>query len=375
VAQWILANVVEEEHQHPDSELVIVPMPLHADEHHVGPSEAATRFAASSDLIVQRVLRARGETMKCIVWSYQSSTTCMAIPAASHTWSTDILNERPRHEAWLHQLSLKSVLTPPKVETEAFHNPVGADISISFDPKKKSKYTPHEYSIVNGVLTCEGPHHILSEHIRMWRAMVTQYPDDYHRYNDDEDDDDYSFGENDDEEETEYKQKKHVAQIFAPYVPLVKPDLVSSEDARILDPLKIFNSGLAASLMTAISIAGLLDPIVNRPMPILDNAEFGGEDDLVVLEQTTPFAMFWNGSVHGGIWNCPYTLDSVSGISGYVLGTLYQYYHKGYGIYQDYLTEEVEEKEEDAVVDAVPEKEPEMEMPDYVRERLEMHAI
>merc|ERR1719401_2694239 len=44
-------------------------------------------------------------------------------------------------------------------------------------------------------------------------------------------------------------------------------------------------------------------------------------------EETTPFAMFWYGSFHGGIWNCPYTLESVSGTVGYVLGKAYEYYH------------------------------------------------
>jgi len=43
-------------------------------------------------------------------------------------------------------------------------------------------------------------------------------------------------------------------------------------------------------------------------------------------DETTPFALFWEGSFHGGIWNCPYTLDSVSGVSGYVLGKVYNYY-------------------------------------------------
>merc|ERR1712003_314807 len=64
-------------------------------------------------------------------------------------------------------------------------------------------------------------------------------------------------------------------------------------------------------------IAGLTDPIVNRPMPmVLTSGEEG----------TTPFAMFWYGSFHGGIWNCPYTLESVSGTIGFVLGKAYEYY-------------------------------------------------
>merc|ERR1712194_848045 len=79
--------------------------------------------------------------------------------------------------------------------------------------------------------------------------------------------------------------------------------------------LQLFESGTAASLMTSIGLAGILDPIVNRPMPTIEHGY-----------ETTPFALFWEGSVHGGVWNCPYTLNSASGVSGYVSGKVYQYY-------------------------------------------------
>merc|ERR1712194_202963 len=46
--------------------------------------------------------------------------------------------------------------------------------------------------------------------------------------------------------------------------------------------------------------------------------------------ETTPFSLFWEGSVHGGVWNCPYTVNSIRGISGYVLGKVYQYYDTYY---------------------------------------------
>merc|ERR1712194_884885 len=32
----------------------------------------------------------------------------------------------------------------------------------------------------------------------------------------------------------------------------------------------------------------------------------------------------------GGVWNCPYTVNSVRGMSGYVLGKVYQYYDTYY---------------------------------------------
>merc|ERR1712194_636657 len=46
--------------------------------------------------------------------------------------------------------------------------------------------------------------------------------------------------------------------------------------------------------------------------------------------ETTPFSLFWEGSFHSGVWNSPYTLHSVSGISGYVLGKVYNYYDTYY---------------------------------------------
>ena len=97
-------------------------------------------------------------------------------------------------------------------------------------------------------------------------------------------------------------------------------------------------------------------------------------------EGTTPFAMFWYGSFHGGIWNCPYTLESVSGTIGYVLGKAYEYYK--------YYTASNGEADKDpsssgtgstdanptSLVDAVPSKahqtDEEGELPDFVQERL-----
>merc|ERR1712085_201851 len=71
---------------------------------------------------------------------------------------------------------------------------------------------------------------------------------------------------------------------------------------------------------TSIGLAGILDPIVNRPMPTIEHGYY----------ETTPFALFWEGSVHGGVWNCPYTVNSVRGVSGYVSGKVYQYYDTYY---------------------------------------------
>jgi len=421
VAQWILDNTkdsdsVENENAHHDSELVLVPMPLPLAEDYFAPTESAVRWAASSDLIVERVLRARSDSTRCSVWSYQSSTTCMVVPAASTTKSTERLLQRPGHEPWLHTLSLGTILTPTvgekstsastplasKEDDSASALDSDAQKSASESTKRMSDLdstTHHDYAIVNGILTVEGPHHILAEHIRQWRALVTSYPDDYQHYDDSDDDDD----------SVDLSKDVHV---FCPHVPLITEDLVSSENAHLLDPVRVFDAGAAASLLAAISLAGLVDPIVNRPMPTLDTRV--GNRSGNFCSETTPFAMFWNGSVHGGIWNAPYTLDSVSGTTGYVLGKVYEYYHfyngatdtatpeetsistpssssqpvdvislhalrTGYGTGTATIEMEMatQNHKSSAMVDVVPsttEGEEEEDLPDIVQERLEMYV-
>lgn len=381
VAQWILEHTKAEADcddgaeitigSHPDSELVIVPMPLPNRPGNPGPAEAATRWAAASDLILQRVLRARSDSVKCSVWSYQSSTTCMVVPSTSNTKSTKLLQNRPRHEPWLHTLSRGTILTPTIEDNNSTNDSGNSKEREASKPTSTTKRAApngsanHDYSIVNGILTLEGPHHVLSEHIRMWRAMVTNFPHEYPNY-----------GEDDDDDEDDTNQSIHV---FAPFVPLLTADLVSSDDAHLLDPLRVFDTGSASSLLASVAIAGLVEPIVNRPMPVIESA-----DDLI--EPTTPFAMFWNGSVHGGVWNCPYTLNSVSGTTGYVLGKIYEYYNHYYDSFDSNSSGSAAtakakygtssdagiDKSTKSIVDIVPDGQ--QDLPDIVQERLEMFA-
>lgn len=347
VAHWILentnkiatANNQDDEDAatcHTDSELVLVPMPIPFTT--VDSAESSVRWAAACDLILQRVLRARSKTTRCSVWSYQSSTTCMVVPPTSMTMSTELLRNRPLHEPWLHTLSMGTMLTPtideeqrnnrnPYFNTNPNRSPTDrptehTHTAIPAKPKEEGPSTNHDYSVVNGIMTLQGPYHILSEHIRMWRAMVTNFRyeqlrmfrgggDGGHLESDDDFDDDEPCND---------------IHVFAPHVPLLSPHLLSDQDGHLLKPLRVFDTGTASSLLAAISIAGLVDPIINRPMPLIEMGEPRGNDNRYCAE-TTPFAMFWNGSVHGGIWNCPYTLDSASGTAGYFLGQAYKYYH------------------------------------------------
>ena len=392
IAQWILDNTIstqtdtdtststtgtgggdrqrEQQHEH---ELVLVPM--------AGPTsssrnECAVRYAAASDLIVQRVLRARhnnnSDTNKLSLWMYQSSTTCMVVPPASTTKSNELLQQRPMHEPWIRALSGNTVLTPTVDEDTTNHGAVVVDATTTTDAsskKKKEHYysnttttnnhktknnNNHEYAVVNGIIAAPGgAHDVLAETIRLWRCLVTNLaPYLQHRgdtqYDSDDEYDDY---EEDDDGTTHRAtttttsntttttttSSRNEIHVFAPYVPLWKKNdddddttvggglvAATTEPNELVTEsnVKVFDIGTASSLMTAIGLAGLLNPIVNRPLPILLDDDVGAAAGAT----TTPFSLFWNGSVHGGIWNCPYTLNSVSGVTGYVLGKLYNYY-------------------------------------------------
>lgn len=351
IAQWILEQTNDAfENLEDDSEIVLVPMPLPGRF-----TEEAVRWEAATDLIVQRILRARSDSMKCSVWSYQSSTTCMVVPSASNIKSTELLKNRPSHEKLLHGLSLGTILTP--IMNDGNPSPSSASEST---PSKQitDPNVNHHYSIVNGILALEGPHHVLAQHIRMWRAMVTNYPDDFYNYRDDD---------SDDEDDMEDDPSKNI-YIFAPYTPLTS-DLVANESSHFLDPVEVFDPGASASLLCAIALAGLVDPIINRPLPVFEE-----ESNDVLIEPSTPFAMFWNGSFHGGIWNCPYTLNSASGPSGYLLGKAYEYYRYYSGSSApkqegDNSSSAKGDNSNKSIVDLVPSQH---ELPDIVKERLKM---
>jgi len=392
IAQWILENTKEMLDEtdmgiaHPDSEIVLVPMPLLLPENNMGFSEMAIRWAASCDLILERVLRARSDFVKCSIWSYQSSSTCMVVPSASTTTSTELLLNRPIHEGLLHRLSMGTILTPV-IDEDGNDDDNHSSTTQPQTPSEESPSTSlaaarmgdpnanHDYSIVNGIMTHEGPYHILAEHIRMWRAIVTNYPHEYHRYDNESDsEDDYS------DDEGEARDPSRNVWVFAPYVPLLTPKHAPQNDARmLLEPLKVFDGGAAASLLCAVGLAGLVDPIVNRPMPIFEEATTSDN-----VEPSTPFAMFWHGSIHGGIWNCPYTLESANGTVGYVLDKVYEYYYYYYYNYTNNTTNTAiankeiattgadsssKTTENEAIVDSVP-----GEMPDIVHDRLMMIA-
>jgi len=327
IAQWILENVGindEETDQSDDSEIVFCPMPeppLGTTTAGARKPESVVRWAAASDLILQRVFQARNHTRKCSLWSYQSSTTCMVVPPSSTTKSNELLQQRPYHELWLHSLSMGTALTPAVEEgPDCEYDDQDGEAHTATAAPSLTSSSNHDYSIVNGIMTADGPHHMLSEHIRLWRAMVTNFA---HEGNDGfpfSDSSESDYDSDDEDISNNVPSSKKEIFVFCPHIPLLDSDSRLLKDHSLLQPL---NDGTAASLLAAIAIASLTDPIINRPMPVIDYTDGSNSNSLI---ETTPFAIFWNGSVHGGIWNCPYTLDSVSGTIGFVLGKVYEYY-------------------------------------------------
>ncbi|OEU14377.1 hypothetical protein FRACYDRAFT_240917 [Fragilariopsis cylindrus CCMP1102] len=400
IVQWILDNttrILSKDSSSNEHEFVLVPMPMMSLWSSLSssylPPELSVRYSASSDLIIQRLIGSIvGSTKaKISIWMYQSSTTCMIVPPASTTKSKELLSKRPSHEAWIHALSMNTVLTPQfEVDTSVSNSNVDNDVSEKEEAvttvadtveEKKTTTTArvhnnnnHDYAIVNGIITSSstiggscggcssGSHHVLAEMIRMWRCLIINLSHNHPNegnidgsYDSDEDSDD------DDDDVTNATNQNYV-HVFAPYVPILKNIAkFFFTDTNILEPnLKIFDVNVASSLMTAIGLAGLCDPLVNRPMPTID-------DGYTSQYNSTPFSMFWNGSVHGGIWNCPYTLDStLNGYTSYLLGKQKQ-------------------NDNEIIIDHVPSKllvlqdgnsdeQPPMDetMPDCVRERLEI---
>jgi hypothetical protein len=252
IAQWILNETDANQ-----DELVIVPL---ASDH----GEANIRLAAAMDLIVQRVMRQRCQS-NTILWNYTSPTTCMVLPPTAASTAKKYRNERPTYERWANTLTMGKWLEP----------------GLEPDPNN------HDYAILNGIVSAQGPEYVLAKTIQIWRCMVAQYRD-------------------------------H-DRVSAPFCPLSRTKSMITDDsiANALEgmmhfaPMLAFDVLPASTLMAAILIAHL--QLLNRQVPDLDES---------------PFSMFWDGACHGGIWFAPYTMESVSVVT-YALGKS-TYYPKGY---------------------------------------------
>lgn len=264
IAQWILDQTDKDE-----DELVIVPLAYMDGEAHV-------RVAAAMDLIVQRIMRQRSSE-NTILWSYTSPATCMVLPPMAATRAQQRLQERPVWEKWTNTLSMGRWMAPSNGVVVT-----GADE----DETVPTAVSNNDYTIVNGIVSAQGPNYVLAKTIQQWRCMIAHFRD----------------GQN----------------VSAPFAPATRTSSMTShgtvsaalEGMHFFEPMLAFDVGPASTLMAAIMVSHL--QLMNRPLPDMDES---------------PFTIFWDGAVHGGVWTCPYTLESLSVIN-YALGKAY--YPKGY---------------------------------------------
>ena len=290
IAQWILNETNEKE------EIVLVPLACLEGEQNV-------RVAAAMDLIVQRITRQRRNT---VLVQYSNPTTPMVLPPTASTAAKKRLEDRPTWEKWTNTITGGRWLQPSLPTSN------------------------NDYTILNGIVTSQGPEHVLANTIRTWRAMVAYYRD------------------------------AHV--VAAPFAPptrtksMIEDTSVAAvlEGMHHFEPMLAFDIGPASTLMAAIVVSQI--QFMNRPLPDMDE---------------NPFTMFWDGSAHGGVWSCPYTLESISTIN-WVLGKTY--YQTGYipeAALPDPTAEAPIARDPEEVLKEMENSQYGQPMPDCVKERLE----
>jgi hypothetical protein len=218
------------------------------------------------------------------------------------------LEERPKWESWTNTMTMGRWMQPSRPTSN------------------------NDYTILNGIVTAQGPNYALAKTMQMWRCMVAYYRD------------------------------NHV--VAAPFAPATRTSSMIAYDAiatalegmHHYKPMLAFDVGPASTLMAAILVSQI--QFMNRPLPDMEE---------------NPFVMFWDGAVHGGVWTCPYTLESISTLN-WVLGKTY--YPKGY-VPEEALPrppqegDEQETKDPDILFRELEGSEYGKPMPECVRQRLE----
>mmetsp|Transcript_55141 Transcript_55141/g.133974 ORF Transcript_55141/g.133974 Transcript_55141/m.133974 type:complete len:654 (+) Transcript_55141:257-2218(+) len=285
IAQWILNETDSKK-----DEIVIVPLATSED------GEEHLRLSASMDLIIQRILRSRP---KSALWTYNSPTMPLIVPPMAATSAQQRLTERPTWERWANTLTRGSWLTPSTLKyaaaqtasadsgTNGEEGSSGDDANDADEgPKPNIFVNNNDYVLVNGLVTAQGPCYVLAKTLQQWRCMVAYYRD---------------------------------SQIAScPYAPLTRTPTATSTDGIMtnalsgmhhFEPLLAFDAGPASTLMCSILVAQL--QLMNRPLPDMEES---------------PYTLFWDGSCHGGVWTCPYTLESISTLN-YAMGKSTYYPH------------------------------------------------
>lgn len=242
IAQWIVETAPA------GRELVILPL-AYMD------GEACPRVTVAMEAVVTHVMKHRANVGLCYL---VSPAIVMAIPEDAAR------NAKERYEKegfWKRCLS-----------TATFNNwyqPANTWKDLDAD-------TP-SLAILNGLVNFQGPNYALAKTIQTWRCIVSHA----------------TAG----------------IKIAAPPAPGTRTYSVQHspeaaaflEGMQYVEPFVAFDVWCCSSLLTAIALHQLDQPVGSRP------------------QLQHPLTLFWDGCVHGGSWRCPYSTESFMAMS-YILG-------------------------------------------------------
>jgi hypothetical protein len=192
----------------------------------------------------------------------------------------------------LSMLSLGQFLQPNSVVTTVMeHKKAKKDNS---DVAKNENSDIDRGVVLNAVTKLQGPNYLLSKMLQQWRCVDLVY--------------NYSN-----------------VVVLAPHAPPTRTVSVTHNTQAaagiegipyIAPPNVTFDVATCSTLMTAI-LLNQLKTSSEAPGENIGSSSTLGRSQRETLRY--PFELFWNGSVHGGIWRCPYNSNTV-GIPAFIVG-------------------------------------------------------
>lgn len=260
--------------------------------------EAHVRVSVAMDLIVEYVIqhwtksdagRSSTGSGNVVLWYLTSPTTVLAIPPQAAQQAEERYQQRPTWQRLLQSMSWGKWLQP----TLVWEQPQQQTTQESADIESNQNHPlPH---ILNNLVTLQGPNYALAKSLQQWRCMV----EDWRSRRDKVPSDTSNNG---------------MVMVVAPCGPPTRtqnmvshPQIAASLDGLdYFPPMMAFSVQDASLIMTAILISMTRAKYPNNEAPS--------------EPANHPLSIFWEGSVHGGYWQCPYQSDSV-GVTTYVLGS------------------------------------------------------
>jgi hypothetical protein len=291
IAKWIINTVLESK----KSRLILLPMG-YMD------GEANVRLTLAMDLITMHLIKSLSpgddkvtsvSNITVVYWTSPATVYVVPKSVAIDSYKRYQRDQKclANKQRVLKLLSLGQFLQPNSVVTTV----MGHKQAKKEKNEEKLKNDSIDRGVIlNAATKFQGPNYLLSKMLQQWRCIDLVY--------------NYSN-----------------VIVLAPHAPPTRTLSVthSSQAAAgiegipyIAPPNVTFDVATCSTLMTAI----LLHQVkVSASNDSIDN----NDSKLVRRQRDTleyPFELFWDGSVHGGIWRCPYNTNTV-GIPAYLVGT------------------------------------------------------